>query len=133
MLQTMTGRRFVGSACLLIFLCLGTGCSTYHFAHSVKLASYDEDISKGKAAGPVRGADCTWHVMGYPLGGEPRIDRAMANARTQSGEHFADDITQETDPNKAIRYINGMNTSWDGFNAVIFGKRCLVVKGAGYI
>jgi len=39
----------------------------------VKLVSFDENIRKGKSAGPISGEDCTWSLFGYNLGSLPTI------------------------------------------------------------
>lgn len=107
------------------------GCTSYTYAKNFKLMSYDNNVQTGNAVGPVRGADCTWSLLGYALGGEPTLDRAVTNARTRTGEN-ALDATKEADESKALRYMNNVTTEWDGFNAVIVGKKCLIVKGTGY-
>ncbi len=108
-----------------------SACTRYQYAREVKMLSFDENVEKGTSVGPVRGADCTWTVMGYQLGGRPQLDKAMAGARTQSGESVADALG-EGEKKDALRYINNASSGWEGFDAVVVGKQCLVVKGAGY-
>lgn len=120
------------------FLTLGLGflcsCASYNYAHKVKTIAFDDDVSKGKAVGPVRGEDCTWTVLGQQMGGQPTIDKAFINAKEQSGSvgaaGFAALATQ--DQTKHIRYINNVTTANEGFNAFVVGKQCLVVTGIGY-
>lgn len=95
------------------------------------MISYDDDVSAGKSVGPVRGADCTWTILGYQMGGAPTLDKAMANARIGAGEAFSDQWSKKGN-GETLRYINNVSTSHDGFNAGIVAKNCLVVKGAGY-
>ena len=114
-----------------LLLLTTSACTRYQYAREIKMLSFDENVEKGTSVGPVRGADCVWHVLGYQLGGYPQLDKAMAGARTQSGESAADAIGQG-EAKQSLRYINNASTEWDGFNAGIIGKRCLVVKGAGY-
>ena len=128
--MTLAKRRAPWGAGLMLLGLLG-GCTSYQYAKNVTLASYDDDIGKGDAVGPVRGADCMWTVLGVTLGDQPTLDRAMANARNQRGEGVTDGL-EEADASKELRYINGMSTEWDGFDAGVVSKQCLVVKGAGF-
>lgn len=122
-----------------VFLTLGltmlTSCATYNYAQKVKTISFDENIAKGKAVGPIRGEDCTWKVFGRELGGSPTIDRAFINAKSQAGALTAAGFgvfDKQADASKEIRYINNATTMNEGFDAYIVGKRCLVVTGVGY-
>ena len=110
------------------------GCASYQYAQNVKLVSFDDNIKKGTSAGTIRGEDCTWSVLGYQLGGKPTVDKAFMNAKNQAGGLESagfGDLTKK-DHSQAIRYANNVSTERDGFNAVIVGKECLVVKGVGY-
>lgn len=121
-----------------ILLTLGLGflcsCATYNYAQKVKTISFDDNITKGKAVGPIRGEDCTWTVLGNQLGGEPTIDKAFINAKTGAGALSSAGFAalDKADASKQIRYINNATTATDGFNALFFGKQCLVVTGVGY-
>ena len=117
----------------VFFSLFSTGCATYQYAHNVKLMSFDDNLEKGQSVGPIRGEDCTWTVLGYQLGGLPTLDRAFINARNQAGAMESAGLTK-TETNKAsgLRYVQNVSTSRDGFDAVIVGKNCLVVKGTGY-
>lgn len=115
----------------LALLCL-SACTSYPIAQDVKMVSFDDNPTKGRSVGPIRGEDCIWQILGYQLGGRPTLDRAMANARTQSGGGITDQFTNKSDAPTAIRYINNVSTQNEGFNAVVVGKNCLVVKGTGY-
>jgi hypothetical protein len=119
-------------------LLAGTGCAPelhYKVAKDISFVSYDENVAKGATVGPIRGADCTWFVLGHVLGSQPTLDRALANARQGRGESVNDAVnggmgTAATGPN--LRYLTDVSTDHDGFNAGFFGKRCLIVKGMGY-
>lgn len=122
-----------------VFLTLGllfvTSCANYKYAHKVKTISFDDNIAKGKAVGPIRGEDCTWTVLGQQLGGAPTIDKAFINAKTQAGSLHAAGfgaLDSNKTANNEIRYINNATTSNEGFNAYLLGKQCLVVTGVGY-
>lgn len=119
-----------------LFLTLGLGllcsCATYNYAHKVKTISFDDNITKGQAVGPIRGEDCTWTVLGQQLGGAPTIDKAFINAKHQAGGLVSAGFSSEVDKTKQIRYINNATTSNEGFNAYVLGKQCLVVTGVGY-
>lgn len=106
-------------------------CATYRFAEKVKVISFDDGLKKGKSIGPIRGEDCTWTVLGYKLGGNPTLDKAFINARKQSGALGAA-TGMGSSGEDALRYINNVTTSNDGFNAVVVAKQCLVVTGNGY-
>ncbi len=123
-------RSFLWAACLgmLAF----SGCTTYQYAKNVKLVSFDDDVTKGKSVGPIRGEDCIWIILGYKMGGSPTLDRAFANARNQSDSSVTGSSTQSAGSDKAIRYINNVATVHDGWNAGVVGKECLTVKGTGY-
>ena len=112
-------------------LSLQTGCSTFTYAKNIKMMSFDNDVQTGRAIGPTRGADCTWSIFRVQLGSEPTLDRALGNARTRSGEDAMDAVTKSDEAN-AVRYMNNVNSSWDGFNAGIIAKKCIIVKGIGY-
>lgn len=111
-----------------------SSCTHYPIAQDVKMVSFDDDVSKGKGIGPITGEDCVWSVVGYRFGGRPTLDRAMANARTQSGGGITDAFKNSKDTlnTNTVRYMTNVSTENDGFNAVIVGKECLVVKGTGY-
>jgi len=110
------------------------GCTSYQYARNIPLVAYQENIEKGKAVGPVRGADCTWYVLGYALGGPPTLDKAMSNAKQGAGESVKDAIGggEAKFGTAGLRYLNNVSTEHDGFNAGVVGKQCLIVKGAGY-
>ncbi len=112
---------------------VASGCATYNYAEKVKMVSFDDNVKKGKSIGPMRGEDCTWRIGAYKLGGAPTLDRAFINARNQAGSMEAAGFKFSDKPNKAqIRYINKVQTRNDGFNAIIFGKTCIVVTGVAY-
>jgi hypothetical protein len=110
------------------------GCATYQHAQNIKLVSFDENVKKGTSVGNIRGEDCTWSVLGYKLGGEPTVDKAFINAKNQAGglESAGFGDLSKKDRSQAIRYANNVSTEYEGFNAVVVGKQCLVVKGVGF-
>ena len=101
---------------VLAFAIIGmTGCATYRYARDVKMVSFDDDCTKGKSVGPIRGEDCTWTVLGYEFG-KPTLDKAVDNAKTAN----------------QVRYVNHLSTENDGFNVGFLKKDCIVIKGGGY-
>lgn len=124
--------RNVFRALVMSSLLMGA-CAHYKVADSIKMVSFEDDVHKGRSLGPVRGEDCVWSIGGYKLGGNPTLDRAMANARSQSGGGVVDSFKSNSAKAGAVRYMNSVSTENDGFNAVIVGKECLVVKGLGYL
>lgn len=118
---------------LTLSLSVLCSCATYNYAQKVRTISFDDNLTKGQAVGPIRGEDCTWTVLGQQLGGQPTIDKAFINAKHQSDALTAAGFTSNTaDASKTIRYINNATTANEGFNALLFGKQCLVVTGVGY-
>lgn len=119
---------------LTLGLAVLSSCATYNYAQKVKTISFDDNITKGQAVGPIRGEDCTWTVLGQQLGGAPTIDKAFINAKSQAGALTSAGFSSldKTDATKQIRYINNATTANEGFNAYVFGKQCLVVTGVGY-
>lgn len=103
---------------VLSALALWTGCATYQYADDVKLISFDDHPTKGKAVGNITGEDCMWRVFGYELREPPSVDKAFIAARRS-----------ET---RSIRYVNKVSTKPSGFDAGIVGKQCIVVTGVGY-
>jgi hypothetical protein len=129
--KMMMKNLMIGTFALLGF----SGCATYQYAKDVRLVSFEDNVGKGKSVGPIQGEDCVWSVLGYKLGGIPTLDKAFASARNQTSSGITDSFShgdQVASNDKAIRYINNVSTSYDGFNAVVVGKQCLIVKGTGY-
>ena len=93
------------------------GCTSYQYAKNVKMVALDNNVDEGKSMGPIRGEDCQAFVMGYPIGEPPTLDKAVADTRK---EH--------TD----LRYLNNVSTDTTGFDAVVYKRRCIVVKGTAY-
>ena len=106
--------RLIGAASLVGLV--ATACASYPYAKNVKMVSFDGNVASGQAIGPVRGESCQAFVMGYPIGEQATLDKAMANAREKH----------------QLRYMNNVATENDGFNAYFYGKYCLIVKGTGY-
>ena len=127
----MISRKFI--AAVVGSSLLSGACAHYKVADNIKMVSFEDEVHKGRSLGPIRGEDCVWSIGGYKLGGNPTLDRAMANARSQSGGGFTDSFKSNSAKAGAVRYINNVSTESDGFNAVVVGKECLVVKGIGYL
>lgn len=102
---------------LVALAALGSGCTTYQYAKNVKMVSFEDDVSTGRAVGPVRGEDCQAHVLFIPVGPRPTLDKAFADAREENG---------------GLRYMNNVATEATGFDAIVYQRRCLAVKGTGY-
>ncbi len=121
---------------ILLTLVLASGCASYPYSKNVKMVSFEEEVEKGKSVGPIRGQDCTWSILGYQMGGDPTLDKAFANARSQADSGILSTIKADSSAlrnGSAVRYINNVSTENDGFNAYVVGKKCLVVKGTGYL
>jgi hypothetical protein len=107
-------------AIAVVFLLGATGCQTYKYAHQVKLIAFNDDFTKAESVGNVRGKDCQSFILGYATGPEPSLDRALEDAQEQAGKGHR------------LRYMNDVATDFEGFDAGVYAKRCLVVKGRGY-
>jgi len=118
-----------------LMLVLLQSCASYKYAQQIKMVSFDDNVKKGKSAGPIQGKDCTWMVAGYWLGGNPTVDKAFLNAMNQAGMMESAGAGSSKDSRgQKIRYINNANTDTEGFNALgIVGKQCIVVNGVGYL
>ena len=117
----------------LAFICIlfMTGCVTHRDIKEIKTISFDENVSKGKSTGQFEADDCVFHVMGVRLGGQPDVSRAIANSRTMKQSKVTE-IVSDRDAGKPIRYANNVSVTRGGFNAYVFGKDCIVVKGVAY-
>jgi hypothetical protein len=109
-----------------------TSCQTAQPARELKLIGFDENVSKGKNMGPVEGADCVYQVLGYWLGGQPTLQRAFMNARKGKVSSLADAGGGGEGVGGELRYMNNAVVSTDGFNAGIFGKKCINVTATGF-
>lgn len=100
----------------LASIALLAGCSSYQYAKNVKMVSFDGDATRGTGAGPVRGKSCQASIFGYPISDAPTLDDAVHDAMTKG----------------SLRYMNNVSTDTSGFNAVVYARRCIVVKGTGF-
>lgn len=122
----------------ILLIALGAllcSCATYPTAQKVALVSFDDNPTKGKSVGNIRGQDCTWKVLGYQLGGLPTVDKAFMNARSGTdGGSLMSGINGggKSSYGGDLKYVNNVSTSNEGFDAVVVGKTCIVVTGIGY-
>src|SRR4051794_3639543 len=79
----------------IVAMAASSGCASYTMAKNVKLIGYDEDSSKGKSIGEVRGESCAWKILGRPVTSPVSLDRAMSDVRAQQG---------------SVRYIRNVST-----------------------
>ena len=100
---------------------VASGCATHQLAKDFKLIGFEEDISKGKSIGQIRGEDCQTFIFGFPTGNPPSLDRAFSNAKKRGSAGSAD-----------FRYVNDIMTSYEGWNALVVAKQCLNVQGQGF-
>jgi hypothetical protein len=97
-------------------LALSSGCTTYEYAKNVKMIAFDNNVSQGQGVGPVRGESCQDMILGIPTSEPPTLDQAFADAREQH----------------QLRYLNNVSTDHTGFDAIVYARHCIVVKGAGF-
>jgi hypothetical protein len=106
----------LGAAVALCAIFGATGCTSYQLAKDLKMVSFEDNVTAGRAVGPVRGEDCQGFVLGFPTGEDPTLDDAFADVRKQNG----------------VRYLNNVSTENTGFDAFVYAQRCIVVRGTGY-
>jgi hypothetical protein len=113
-----------------------SGCTTYPLARDVQYIAFEEPIGVGRSVGEVEADDCVWSVLGYPLGTQPTISRAMANARLQRKSGMLDSFSSGSEgapqAGNKIRYLTNVSSGTAGFNAKLISKYCVTVKGVGY-
>lgn len=117
---------------LFIAACGLTSCQTAQQAKELKLVGFDENVSKGKNVGPIEGGDCVYQILGYWLGGQPTLQRAMMNARKGKTSTISDSGGGEGGVGSEIRYFNNAVIAHDGFNAGVFGKSCITITATGF-
>ena len=119
--------------CAALFALLSVGCASYQYAQNVKTIAFSDDLQKGTSVGNITGADCTWKILGYQMGGLPTVDKAFQHAQHGTdGASLVGSMDTKQKGGSALRYVNNVNTKNDGFDAVLFGKTCIVVTGIGY-
>ena len=109
------------------------GCATYHDVKDLKYVGFSDDASHGKSVGQIESDDCVYRLFGYNLGSQPDISTAIANARTGTKSSLTDVAGGTSEGSEHVRYVDHLTARNDGFNAYIFGKSCINVKGAGYL
>ncbi len=120
-------------AFFIAIMLTSSACQTYKYADKVKMIAFDDNFTTGKSIGNVRGEDCQMIVFGYPLSAPPTLDKAIENVQQQMKSGAADSFTGgKKDVGLAMRYLNDVSTENEGFNAGLFAKNCIVVKGRGY-
>jgi len=125
-------RKTVGAIALFALAQISVGCATYRMAKEIRLIGFEDEVHKGKSVGQVEGGDCVFHIFGYWLGGAPTLSRAVQNTRMMRTSSVGDVVGGKIEGGDALRYINNMTVNNDGFNAVVFGKNCIMVSGIGY-
>jgi len=118
---------------LLASALLVSSCQTYHYAENVSYMSFSNKFGRGDSIGPVIGKDCAWNILGYQLG-HPSIEKAFFAAATgKSRDGLMDSFSSSNSGGELrFRYLTNVRTEQDGFNAVVVGKQCVVLKGRGY-
>ena len=114
---------------ILLFL---TGCA-HPYAERVKFVGLDGSLKTGTSIGPIKGEDCTVYILGYPMGRNPTLDKAVINARMNVNDNMASSGLKATQSGKdTLRYITNMSAKNTGFDIGLFGNRCITVTGVGY-
>jgi hypothetical protein len=107
------------------------GCTRHLVANEIKLVGFEENVKKGKSVGEIDGDDCVFTILGVRLGGSPTVGAAIQNARLQRKSEIGD-VAGGAKTGDALRYINNLHIEPGGFDAFVFAKDCLEVKGMGY-
>lgn len=101
--------------------------------HEIKQIGYQEDTKKGKSVGRIEGDDCAFRILGYWIGGNPSIGKAMANARTGKKTTISDVAVGDGGiAEGGVRYINNVRYEHTGWDAYIVAKSCIQVVAKGY-
>jgi hypothetical protein len=117
---------------LLLAACALASCQTAQEAKEIKLIGFDDNASKGKNVGPIEGADCVYQVLGYWLGGQPTLQRAIMNARKGKKSSLLEAANGDSGVGGDLRYLNNAVISHDGFSAGVFGKQCINISATGF-
>lgn len=110
------------------------GCATVKVAENVKFIAFaDKPSTKdAKSLGNIEGKDCTWYVLGYPLGMDPTVRTAFQNTAEQSEEKIPMMRQKKEGATGNISYIRNVTVDPSGFSAWVVGRRCMNVTGVGY-
>lgn len=109
-----------GAASLVLLACVGLSCvgvSCATPAKNLKLLSLEPEPRPSKSIGPISASACVNRILGIQIGRDPTFSDALGNL---SRKH-------------EVSYIQ--NLAYDGsldFDFVVYGRKCLGVKGVGY-
>ncbi|MNJ94911.1 hypothetical protein D3C87_126150 [compost metagenome] len=118
----------------LFALSLLQGCASVKVAENVKMVSFSDKptTKETKALGNIEGKDCTWYVLGYPLGHSPTVRTAFQNTAEQSEEKIPLMKAKKEGAVGNISYIRNVSVEPSGFSAWVVGRSCMNVTGVGY-
>lgn len=121
---------------LLIFIMMSglIGCTSIKVAENVKLIAFkDKESNKvEKSLGNVEGKDCTWRILGYPLGFDPNVRNAFVNTSQQTEETVPFKNSKKAGVTGDISYLRNVSVNPSGFSAYIVGRSCINVTGVGF-
>lgn len=121
---------------LLIFLTMSglIGCASTKVAENVKMIAFkDKEPGKvEKSLGNIEGKDCTWRILGYPLGFDPNVRNAFINTSQQKEEKVPFQNSKKAGANGDISYLRNVSVNPSGFSAYIVGRSCINVTGVGF-
>ena len=112
------------------------GCATvYPTMEEVHHLSFNKEVENPKPIGPIEGSDCSWSIVGYQIGTPPTLSRAATNAMRGKSASLTDMVTgdQISKQDMRLAYMTDVRMENSGFSALGTGKRCIVVKGRGYL
>jgi len=135
---------------LFIVIMQIAACHTYKDVRDIRLVGFEADAKKGRNVGEVEGKVCAYHAFGLWFGGAPTVGAAVKEARgfavpvvaekpvekeekakADKTAKDAKEVKKEVESNE-LRYVNNLTVKVDGFDAIVFGKRCLIATGTGY-
>lgn len=110
------------------------GCASVKVADNVKMIAFKDKMptKDTKSLGNVEGKDCTWYVMGYPLGFAPTVRSAFTNTANQTEEKIPLKNSKKEGAEGNISYLRNVSVDPSGFSAYVIGRSCINVTGVGY-
>ena len=116
-----------------------SGCSSnkYVDTRSIRTIATTTKIHGLKSAGYVSSKDCSWSLLGYSFGGGPSYGDAFNNAVSLKNTTFFKDVSDEFSSKTKlhkfrVKLLNNIQTSEEGWNAFIIGKKCVKLRAVAY-
>lgn len=112
---------------------LTLSCTSFRPMNEIKHIGFQTEVQKGKSVGQIEGDDCAFGVLGYWIGGNTSIGKALANARTGKKTTIADVANSSGGIEEGgVRYLNNVRYEHTGWDAYVAAKSCIQVSAKGY-